>query len=270
MEVVVNWSSRKRIKAFTFHAPPSNMNVRKRMIERRSVAAPVVRPLACAFGMNEAATCSGLENEKSAGRRRPTTRMVHVDIPKRLKQSLTLSDDNDLIFKFGKPTRRRGKKKIAPKREASAKTIQTSSISSSSATETRGCYRLPLRKRLSVKFASRKRNTSKKSRSNFVLSESSSSCLTGSSHDEESHDASIKSEIEISDNYQVAETGHDDISREGGRLLMAESVRIQDCYEELDALVLQLHIPPQHTHFTENLDVEYLPFKISIMKTNVA
>lgn len=214
----------------------------------------IIRPLACAFGVpNEVMMSSSLENENS---RRKTSRssLVHFDIARKLKQSFTSSDDSDSVFKFGKPARHRGKKKSTSKK-------QPNPISSSSASGagTRACYRFPTQRRHSKKFPSRKRNSFKDSRDDFVLSSSSSSsyCLTDSSDTEGSRDTSVESKIAVRDRYEVAETEP--------RLL-----HVQDCYEEHDALVLQLHIPPPQIHSAETLEVEYLPFKIPVLKTGIA
>lgn len=209
--------------------------------------------------------------------------MVHIDIPRKLKESLTFSDDNDSILKLRRPSRRRASRKAPrmPKKESSDKTLQTVSVSSASPVVGRSCYRFPSRKRLSKKLSSRKNHTSiKESRDDDGVSHSSSSsssCLTDPSHNDESHDASVESNIEVRDKYQANETvpplameWHHDFNEdelEEQVFPSMESLHIQDCVEEQDALVLQLHIPAHTRDQSENLDVEYLPFKIPVMKS---
>ena len=82
------------------------MNVRK---QKRSVSVPIIRPLACAFGLNETVVSSGSErHERGFSRRKSNKSMVHIDVPRKLKKSLTKYDDDDQsLFKLRKPVRRR-------------------------------------------------------------------------------------------------------------------------------------------------------------------
>lgn len=238
------------------------------MKDRRSVSVPIIRPLACAFGLNEAVMSSG--SELRTARRKARNGMVDVHVPRKLEKSLTYTNnyDNDSLFKFGKSAwRHRGMKKRLRNKQASAKTFQTGSLSSSSESGigTKACSRLPRAKSLSKKLSSRK----KKDKVNgciddFIISaSSSSSSWTHSSGNEASRETSVDGETEVRDKYDA--DSYEDI------FYSRESLRIQDCYEERDTLVLQLHIPTQQTpHQVESLDVQYLPFKIPTLKTEMA
>ena len=246
------------------------------MKERRSVSEAIIKPFACGFGINyvdedsEEMLSSGSDGE----RRR--SHVVHIDIPRRLKQSLTLSNDTDSIFKFGNSKRRRVKKR-APKKQASTNTIQTRSTSSTSASDTRTCYRFP--SRLSTNHPLQKRISVKESKNVFVLpASSSSSCLTDSSHNDLSRNAPVVSDHEKNDKYELFAADSTSSAESHGLDLYVKELKImstpaslpyspEDGNEEYEALVLQLQIP---LHPGENLDVEYLPFKIPAMNIGVA
>lgn len=242
------------------HTTSSHMNTRTFRKEKRSVSAQVIRPLARAFGLNESFRMnSDYDNETGARRRSPTS-MVRINIPRKLKQSLTTADDNDSVFKFGSSSKLRGKKKSEPKKDASTKTFQTSSTSSSSAHGTCACYRLPSPRQLSKKLLTKKWRPTKECRDDFVISESSSSCSSGFSINEGSSESSFDSVSEMRDNYLADDFGSNPTTQ--------AFYLVQDCYEEHDALILQLHIPSEHhTQPSERLDVEYLPFKIPVIRT---
>lgn len=221
---------------------------------------------------------SDSEKERTVRRRSPTTGVVHIDLPKKLKKTLSMSDENDSIFQLKKPgAKRRGKKTTTPKKQVSTKTIQTSAMSSSvasaSANCTRSCYSLPSRRGLVKRFSSRKTSPVKGCVDDVIdpSSSSSSSCLTYTSNNEGDHDASLDSDCGLGDKYEVEETeppltvewqqrGEKEEEEEESFAVSQASLHVQDCVEEQDALVLQLHIPSQDV--SENLDVEYLPFKI--------
>jgi hypothetical protein len=255
----------------------ANMNARRNFKQRRSVSSPIIRPFACVFRTNEVLMSSHSEKERAARRRSPTTGVVHIDLPKKLKETLSTSDDNDSIFQLRKPgTKRRGKKKTTPKKQVSTKTLQTSAMSSSvasaSANCTRSSYRLPSRRGLVKRFSSRKTSPVKECVDDVIdhSSSSSSSCLTYTSNNEGDHDDSVDSDCGLGDKYEVEETEPpltvewqqrgEKAEEEESFAVSQASLHVQDCVEEQDALVLQLHIPSQDV--SGNLDVEYLPFKI--------
>lgn len=260
------------------------MNAARNKKPIRSKSSPIIKPLACAFGMNEAImSSSGSDNEPPINARHKS--LVHIDVPRRFKESLTFSDDNDSILKLRKPKRRRGKN--ARKKQAStSSTIQTAALSPTSAgsivNKKRSCYRFPLQKGLSKKFPSLQ-SMAKESRDDddFVNSSSdSSSCLTESSGDIQgpSRDASVESNIDERDKYEVEEVvppltvewhhSVDDEQVEG--FPTSETIQVQDCFEEQDTLILQLHIPVPPQPLMESLDVEYLPFKVPVLQTDTA
>jgi hypothetical protein len=201
-----------------------------------------------------------------------------------------MSDDNDSIFHLKKPgaAKRRGKKKTPPKKQVSTtKTRQTSAMSSSvasaSANCTRTCYRMPSRRGIGLvkRLSSRKTSPFKECVDDVIepSSSSSSSCLTYTSNDERVHDDSAESDCDMGDKYEVEESeptltvewqqrGEKEDTEEESFQVSQASLHVQDCVEEQDALVLQLHIPSQDV--SENLDVEYLPFKIPAMKSGIA
>jgi hypothetical protein len=227
------------------------MNVRN---QKRSISVPIIRPLACAFGLNEPDVSSGSERIPS---RKSSTSMVHIDMPRNLKKSRTKCDDDDQsLFKFGKPARRRlrGKK---GRKQASEKTFQASSISSASSSSgigTRACYLLSSPKKLSKKLSSRRKQYVQENRDDIIASSSSS--WTDSSGNLASREPSVGSGSEARDQYVV--------NPKEDSFILSESAQVTDCYEETEALVLQLHIPME-TRLIESLDVEYRPFKITEM-----
>ena len=90
----------------------------------------------------------------------------------------------------------------------------------------------------------------------IIASSSSSSRWTDSSGNQASQEASVGNESEERDEYDIR--SFEDF------FFMNETTQVPDCYEETDALVLQLHIPTE-TRLIESLDVEYQPFKITKM-----
>lgn len=235
------------------------MNVRK---QKRSVSVPIIRPLACAFGLNETVVSSGSEqHERGFSRRKSNKSMVHIDVPRKLKKSLTKYDDDDQsLFKLRKPVRRRLRGMKKGRKQASEKTFQTagsiSSASSSRRIEPRACNRLPSRKNLSKKIPSPKESMQESRDDINIASSSSSSFWSDSSGNQASQEASVGNESEERDEYDVR--SYEDF------FFMNETTQVPDCYEETDALVLQLHIPTE-TRLIESLDVEYQPFKITKM-----
>lgn len=254
----------------TYVMTKGKMNARKHTNEKRQAPRPSIRPLACAFGLHDVMMSSGSEKELGSARRQNSRHsIVHIDMPRRLKKSLTVTDDNDTVFKFRKPARRhRGEKRGAfpTNKETSTRTFQTGSVSSSSSSGTigtRAFYRLPSPRGLSKKLSSRKKKSStKESRDDLIVARASSSSslwTDSSAGNEASRDTSVDDETEVRDKYGISESYED---------IFPMSVNIQDCYEERDALVLQLNIPTLQTHQpVESLDVEYLPFKIPTLQT---
>jgi hypothetical protein len=229
------------------------------MQQKRSASVPITRPLTCAFAFNEPIKSSGSEHEQGFATRRKTNRsIVHIDMPRKLKKSLNGTDwETDSLFN---PTRRlRGKKKG---KQVSEKRFQTGSISSSSSDGigTRARYRLPSPK--DFRKQSHRKKPIQSRDDTIVAASSSSSCWTGSSGNEASRDSTGDDEIKVPD-------AHHDVDAYEDFAFNNESLYVQDCYEQVDTLVLQLTIPME-TRLIEKLDVEYQLFKIMTLKPEAA